>query len=165
MQDSADIRGSIIEHADGSFVAVNGVSVVEGTGEGEGNSIFDFGAAGLTPSFALDTSFGGKATPLYAKLRVIKQRAATAHTRRGIRVELTLSQPGLARVIVKAGGRVVAQNVLAVFKAGEATLPVELTTYGSQLLRNHRGVSVTATATGRDLLTNTATSTASGSLH
>lgn len=163
-QDSTDIRGTIVERADGSFLAVNGVKVIQPTGEGEGMSIFDFAVAGLTPSFAPDPSFGGLATPLYAKLRVIRQRASTDHTRHGILVELTLDQPGLARVVIKAHGRVVAQNVLPVFGPGAAILPVELTSYGDQLLRSRRGIRVTATATGRDLLTNAATSTSSATL-
>ncbi|HWH10144.1 MAG TPA: hypothetical protein VG165_03385 [Solirubrobacteraceae bacterium] len=164
VQDSTDIRGSIVERSDGSFLAINGVSVIQPTGEGEGRSIFDFAVAGLTPTFTVDPSFGGPASPLYVKLRVITQRASTAHTRHGIRVELTQDEPGLTRVVIKAHGRVVAQNVLPAFGHGEMTIPVELTTYGNQLLRDHKTIKVTATATGRDLLTNTATSTASGTL-
>lgn len=67
MQDSADLRGGLLDRPDGSFLAFDGVAVLEGTGEGEGNSILDFAAAGLTPSFAQDPSFGGPATPLYVK--------------------------------------------------------------------------------------------------
>jgi uncharacterized delta-60 repeat protein len=163
-QDSTDIRGTLVERADGSFLAVNGVSVIQPTGEGAGRSIFGFALAGLTPSFGPDPSFGGPATKLYAKLRAVKQRASTAHTRHGILVSMTMDQPGLARVVIKAHGRVVAQNVLPIFGHGQQTLPVELTTYGNQLLRTHSGVKITATATGRDLLTNTARSTASGIL-
>jgi len=163
-QNTADLRGTLVERADGSFLALNGVSVTTPTGEGTGRSIFDFAVAGLTPAFAPDPSFGGPATALRAKLRVIRQRAATAHTRHGILVELTVSQPGLARVVIKAHGRVVAQNLLPVFAAGGAILPVELTSYGNQLLRGHPPIKVAATATGRDLLTNTATARASGML-
>lgn len=163
-QNSTDIRGSIVERADGSFLAVNGVSVIQPTGEGEGKSVFDFAVAGLTSTFAADPTFGGPPTPLETELRVVRQHAATARTRHGIVVELTLSQPGLARVTIKAHGRVIAQNVLPAFGHGEMSIPVELTAYGNTYLRNHRGVKVTATATGRDLLTNTATATASGTL-
>ncbi len=164
VQDSTDIRGTIVERADGSFLAVNGVKVIQPTGEGEGRSIFDFAAAGLTPTFNEDPSFGGPATRLSATVNLIRQRASTAHTRHGIRVELTVSQPGLARVVIKAHGRVVAQNVLPVFAAGVSFLPVELTSYGNQLLRTHRDVGLTAVVTARDLLTNTATATAIGLL-
>jgi hypothetical protein len=163
-QDSADLRGTLIERADGSLLAVDGASVTTPTGEGTGRSIFDFAVEGLTSSFAPDPSFGGPATPLYTKLRVIKQRASTAHTRHGILVQLTLSQPGLARVVIKAHGRVVAQSVLPAFGQGAATIPVELTAYGNSLLRTQHGVKVTATATGRDLLTNTSSSTSAATL-
>jgi uncharacterized delta-60 repeat protein len=163
-QDSADVRGGMVERPDGSFLAFDGAFVAEGTGEGEGRSSFDFAVAGLTPSFTADTSFGGPATPLHAKLRVIRQRASTARSRHGILVELTLSQPGLARVVIRAHGRAVAENVLPIFAPGEATLPVELTSYGSALLRNHHGIKLTASLTGRDLLTNTATATSAGTL-
>jgi hypothetical protein len=54
--------------------------------------------------------------------------------------------------------------VLPVFAAGVSFLPVELTSYGNQLLRTHRGVGLTAVVTARDLLTNTATATAVGLL-
>ena len=60
------------------------------TGEGTGRSIFQFAVAGLTSTFSPDPSFGGPATPLSARLNVIPQRAATAHARHGIRVQLTL---------------------------------------------------------------------------
>lgn len=164
VQDSADVRGTLVERTDGSFLAVDGVSVTTPTGEGEGRSIFDFALAGLTPTLGVDASFGGAATRLSVTLNLIRQRASTAHTRHGIRVELTVSQPGLARVVIKAHGRVVAQNVLPVFAAGVSFLPVELTSYGNQLLRTHRGVGLTAVVTARDLLTNTATATAVGLL-
>jgi len=67
-------------------------------------------------------------------------------------------------VIIKANGRVIAQSMLPVFAAGPATLPVELTSYGDQSLRRHHRVKLRATAEARDLLTNTATATASGAL-
>ena len=44
------------------------------------------------------------------------------------------------------------------------TLPVELTRYGNTYLRHHRNVRVSLTATTRDLLANTATTTARGRL-
>lgn len=111
-----------------------------------------------------DASFGGPVTPVHARLAVARQRAATARTRHGIRVTLAVSAPGLARVVIKAGGRVVAQSVLAVFGTGPATLPVELTSFGNQWLKGHPRSRLTAVVTARDLLTNTTTSTASGAL-
>jgi uncharacterized delta-60 repeat protein len=156
--------GFFIERSDGSYLSVGAVQVLAGTGEGEGSSIFDFAAAALTPSFTPERSFGGPATPLHAKLQVIAQRASTARTRHGIRVRLSVSAPGLARVVIKASGRVVAQAVLSVLRTAPATLPVELTSFGSAWLKSHPRSRVTATVTARDLLTNTATAAGSGTL-
>jgi len=155
---------SVVQRSDGSYLIVGGVRVSQPTGEGAGRSIFDFAAAALTPSFAPDASFGGSATPVHATLRIATQNATTTRTQHGIRVQLNVSAPGLCRVIIKANGRVIAQSMLPVFAAGPATLPVELTSYGDQSLRRHHRVKLRATAEARDLLTNTATATASGAL-
>jgi len=45
-----------------------------------------------------------------------------------------------------------------------ASLPVALTTYGDRWLRAHHDIALSATATGRDLLTNTTTATTTGVL-
>jgi uncharacterized delta-60 repeat protein len=156
--------GLYLVRADGSYLVVGGVHVSQATGEGAGFSIFDFAAAALTPAFAPDTSFGGPAIPLRAAVRVPAQTAATDRRRHGVRVTLDASAPGLARVVIKTHGRVIAQSVLPVFAAGRKTLPVELTAFGNQWLSRHHPVAVSVTATARDLLTATATATASGSL-
>jgi hypothetical protein len=70
----------------------------------------------------------------------------------------------LARVKVTHGGRAIAHSLLPVFTTRSRTLPVELTQYGNTYLRRHRNVRVTITATARDLLTTTATTTARGRL-
>jgi uncharacterized delta-60 repeat protein len=157
-------QGQVVLRADGSYLAVGGVSVVSPTGEGEGRSIFDFAATALTPSFAPDTAFGGKAKRLTLKLSIPGQGAASARATHGIRVRLDASAPGLARVSIRAHGRVVAQSVLAVFGSGPRTLPVELTKYGNALLAGNRGIRVSATATVRGLLTATAGASAVGTL-
>jgi uncharacterized delta-60 repeat protein len=162
--DQNTFSGSLLERPDGSYLLLGGVAVSEPTGEGVGESIEEFAATALTASFGVDTSFGGPVTPLRAKLALPRQRAATARTRHGIRVTLKVSAPGLARVVVKAYGRVVAQSVLPVFDADPATLPVELTSFGAGWLKAHPRSRLTASLEARDLLTNTATATASGSL-
>jgi uncharacterized delta-60 repeat protein len=158
------IAGPLVARPDGSFLAVGGVSVSQPTGEGEGRSIFDFAAFALTPSFTSDGAFGGPAKRLTLKLGVQPQAAATARTKHGIAVRLDASAPGLARVTIKAAGRVIASSVLPVFGSGPRTLPVELTTYGTHLLAGHRGIRVTASATTRNLLTGTAHASATGTL-
>lgn len=162
--DGNTFGGLAVQRPDGSYLFLGGVTVSQPTGEGTGNSIADFATAALTPSFKVDASFGGPATPPHASLAIIRQRASTARTRHGIRVTLKLSAPGLARVVVKAAGRVVAQNVLPVFGTGSTTLPVELTTFGAQWLKSHPRSRLTAALKARDLLASDASATATGSL-
>jgi len=157
-------HGFVVRRSDASFLIVGGVALRPSSGAGAGGSGFDFAAAALTPSLALDTSFGGAATPLHAALRVPTQRAATARSRHSIRVKLDLSAPGLCFVVITAHNQIVAQALLPAFAAGPATLPVELTPYGDQWLRHHRHVTLSVGAQARDLLTNTATVTAAGAL-
>jgi uncharacterized delta-60 repeat protein len=154
----------LVARADGSFVMVAGVRVSQPTGEGAGYSIGRFAAAALTPAFALDTAFGGPATKPHASVSLSLQRASTAHTRHGIRIQLKASAVGLARVKIVHGDRAIALSLLPVFTTSRTTLPVELTSYGNTYLRTHRNVRVTITATARDLLTNTTTATARGRL-
>jgi uncharacterized delta-60 repeat protein len=156
--------GSVAIRADGSYLEVGGVTVSQPTGEGEGRSIFDFAAAALTPSFTPATGFGGPVKPLTLKLAVVSQTAASAESGHGIRVRIDASAPGLARVSIKAHGRVIARSLLPVFGSGPRTLPVELTAYGASLLHTHAGVRVTAAAGARGLLAASAHASASGTL-
>ncbi len=166
MQNSFTGRGDsrVIRRVDGSYLAAGGVHIRQPTGEGAGFSIGRFAAAAFTPSLALDTSFGGRATAPRLSVRLSLQRASTARTRHGIRIQLKGSATGLARVKIMHGGRAIALSLLPVFKTTRHTLPVELTSYGNAYLRHHRNLQVSITATGRDLLANTATTTARGLL-
>jgi hypothetical protein len=154
----------LVPRPDGSYVVAGGVSVVQPTGEGDGLSIGRFALAALTPAFTLDTSFGGPATPLRLGIRLVRQRARTARAMHGIRVVVKSSAVGLANVKVQHAGYTIARSVLPIFKTTSHSLPVELTHYGNRYLARHRNVRVTVNATGRDLLTTTATSTAHGRL-
>jgi uncharacterized delta-60 repeat protein len=158
------VARSVAARPDGSYLAVGGVGVSQPTGEGTGRSIFDFAGAALGPSFTPDTGFGGTAGRLTMKLSVLHQAAGTAHSRHGVAVRIDLSAPGLARVTIKARGRVLAQSVLPAFGSGARTLPVELTTYGASLLGSARRVHVTASASARGLLSAAAHASASGTL-
>jgi len=157
--DQNDFSGTVLERPDGSFVQVGGVAVSQPTGEGTGRSVDEFAAIALTPTFRLDTAFGGPAAPLTATVVVLNQRAATARKRHGIRVTLNVSAPGLARVVIKAAGRVVAQNLLPVLAPARTILPVELTNFGNRWLKSHPRGNLTVSLKARDLLTNTATAT------
>jgi uncharacterized delta-60 repeat protein len=159
-------NGYFLPRPDGSYLLIGGVKVFQPTGEGQGKSIFDVAAAALTASFTPDASFGGPATPLHATLHIAtQQNATTALKVHGIRVQVNLSAPGLCRVTIKANGRVIALSVLPVFAQGPTTLPVELTGYGNQWLRHRHHITLHATATARDLLTNTAVTATTGVLH
>jgi uncharacterized delta-60 repeat protein len=158
------IAGPVVARPDGSYLAVGGVSVSQPTGEGEGRSIFDFAAVGLSPSFTPDTGLGGRAARLTLKLSVPGQAAGTAAAKHGIGVRIDASAPGLARVTIKAEGRVIAQSVLPIFGAGPRSLPVELTAHGATVVGGHANIRVTATATVRNLLAVTAHASASGML-
>lgn len=156
--------GRVVRRADGSFLAAGGVAISQPTGEGSGFSTARFAAAALTPLFTLDHAFGGPVTRPRLSVRLARQRAISARTRRGIRIELKTSAVGLARVKIKRANRTIAQSLLPVFKTTRHTLAVSLTRYGSSYLRTHRNVRVSITVTGRDLLTSTATATARGRL-
>jgi uncharacterized delta-60 repeat protein len=162
--DQNTFGGNVVQRPDGSYLLLGGVAVSEPTGEGDGESIEDFAAIALTPSFGVETSFGGPATPLHARVAIIAQRATTARARHGIRVTTTVSAAGLARVAIKASGRVVAQSVLPVFGPNPRTLPVELTSFGDTWLKGHPRARLTVSLKARDLLTNVATASAAGAL-
>lgn len=155
---------TLLPRAGGSYLVVGGVHVSQPTGEGTGYSIGQFAAVALTPSFAIDPSFGGPAQALRLGVALARQRATTARTRHGITVLLGSSAVGLARVKVSHGGRAIANSLLPVFTTAARRLPVQLTAYGETYLRHHRNLHVTVTAVGRDLLTNTTTARATGRL-
>lgn len=155
---------TLLPRPDGSYLVAGAVAVRQPTGEGEGISLGRFAAASLTPAFAADETFGGSAPPLRVAVRLLRQRAATARTRHGIRIELEASAVGLARVKVRHGERAIAHSLLPVFTTARHVIPVELTAYGNRYLRRHHNVRVSITATARDLVTTTATASARGRL-
>jgi uncharacterized delta-60 repeat protein len=154
----------LVPRPDGSYVVAGGVGVHQPTGHDGELSIGRFALAALTPAFTLDTSFGAPATPLRLGIRLVGQRARTARGAHGIRVVVSSSAVGLARVKVLHDGRAIARSVLPVFKTTSHSLPVALTRYGDSYLARHRNVPVTVKATGRDLLTTTTTATVHGRL-
>ncbi len=154
----------LVRRANGSYLAAGGVHVSQPTGEGAGYSIGRFAVAALTPSLQLDPTFGGPAVKPRLSVKLSHQRAATAHSRHGIRVQVKASSTGLTRVKITHGGRAIAYSLLPLFTTKRHTLPVELTSYGNTYLRSHRNVRVAITATGRDLLANPMKTSAVGRL-
>jgi len=123
-----------------------------------------YAVAALTPSFELDPTFGGPATPLSLSVRMPRQRTRAARARRAIHVDLQASAIGLARVKITHGRRAIANRLTAIFSTERKRVAIELTNYGYAFLRRHRKLRVVVTATGRDLLANMTTTTARGRL-
>jgi hypothetical protein len=159
-QDSVT-RAAVVRRSDGSYIVTGNAYIYAATG---GQTQY-LAVEALTPAFTPDLSFGGPALTLRATLRLPRQRAATDRSRHGIRVTLQLSTPGLCRVVIKHGGRIVAQSVLSVPSSGPSTQPVSLTSYGSRLLRSGGHFGLRASAQARDLLTNAAATATTGALH
>ncbi len=164
VQDSFVERGVAVR-ADGSYLAVGGVGVVETAGRGAGGrSAFEFAAAAITAGFTSDAGFGGRAGRVRLRVSVPSQTPAAAVAGGGIRVRLDVSAAGLARVRIKAGGRVIAEGVVGIFGPGPQVVSIGLTGFGAGLLARQTAVGVSATATARDLVTEGTTATASGRL-
>ncbi len=160
------VERAIAARPDGSYLAVGGVGVVEGRGNGGvgGRSIFEFAAASLTPGFTQDAGFGGRPASVRVKLSVPAQSAAGAVGARAISVRLDVSAVGLARVRVRARGHVIAEGVVGIFGRGPEIVPIGLSAYGARVLAGQGTVVVSATATARDLVTEGASVSASGRL-
>jgi uncharacterized delta-60 repeat protein len=155
---------AVAARPDGSYVAVGGVDIAAPATRGAYHSIAEFAATALTPSLTPVAGFGGPARRVAVKLSVPPQTAAAARSQDGVTVSLDVSEPGLARVRVNAAGHLIAAVVAAIFAAGRHTVTVRLTANGAGLLRGQGGVRVTATATARDLVTEGASATATGTL-
>lgn len=156
--------GIVVVRPAGGYLVAGTVSVLEQTGSGDGPSISDFAIAGLTPQFAPDTSFGGRATRLRIGLRVPAQTASADHRAHGMRVTLDMSAPGDVRIVIRAGSRVVAQVLVPVLSAGPHGVRVVPTAFGARWLAAGPVGRLTARAVGRDLLASSASATASGAL-
>ncbi len=150
--------GELVPRADGSYLAVGGVSVVQYVGEGLGFSTAEFAAAALRPDLTLDPSFGPPPAPAAASLRFVAQRARTAYSRRVVVARLIASGAGLARIRVRDGrGRILAEGVEPVYRPGSANVLVQFTRAGATALRSGRRTAVTVTASFRDVLAGSAT--------
>jgi uncharacterized delta-60 repeat protein len=156
--------GAVALRADGSYLAVGGVSVSQLSGRAAGRSVFDFAAAALTPSLTPDAQFGGMAKGLTLSLSIPRQSGGSAHATRAIIVALDASAPGLARVTIKAHGRVIARSVVGILGSGPRNLRIGLTAYGSSVVGGGPGLRLTASAVGRDLVAASAHASASGTL-
>ena len=147
-------RAGLVPRADGSYLAVGGLSVVRYTGEGEGFSAGYVAAAAYTPLLEPDTSFGGPQPPARARVLLPRQRARSAAELRRVLVRVRTSGAGLVQLRVRDGrGRILAQDVAAIYAAGTTTVRIPLTTTGRRILRRGRSIGVRIGRDFRDVLT------------
>jgi uncharacterized delta-60 repeat protein len=147
-------RGTLVPRADGSYLLVGGLSVVRYTGEGEGFSAGFVAAAAYTPLLEPDPSFGGPQPAAQARVSVPRQRARSAAQLRRVLVRVTTSGAGLVQLRVRDGrGRILAQDVAAIYAAGRTTVRIPLTTTGRRILRRGRSIGVRVGRDFRDILT------------
>ena len=152
--DQNSFRGALVARADGSYLAVGGLSVVRYTGEGSGFSAGYVAVAAYTPLLEPDTAFGGPQLPAQARVRAPRQRARSAAELRRVLIRVTTSGAGLVQLRVRDGrGRVLAQDVASVFAAGTTTLRIPLTATGRRILRRGRSIRVRVGRDFRDVLT------------
>ena len=154
-------RGALVPRANGSYLAVGGLSVVRYTGEGEGFSAGYVAVAAYTPLLELDRSFGGPQQPASARVRLPRQRARSVAELDRVLARVTTSGPGLVRLRVRDGrNRVLAQYVAPAFAAGTATMRIPLTATGRRVMRRGHSVRVRVGHDFRDILTARASGTA-----
>lgn len=161
--------GSLLVRPDGRLLVAGSVGVIQYTGEGEGYQHDQLGVAGYRPDLSPDQKWGGAAKAARLAVRVPAQRIRvirTSRESRAVRVDLTTSGPGLARIEVRGRGAVLARTTAPVFRGGGSQHAlVYLTAAGRRLLtaRTHH-VRVRVTATFRDLVRRQATATTQGIL-
>jgi hypothetical protein len=153
--------GQMLRRPDGTFLAAGGVKVLRYTGEGAGFSTGLFAAASLTPYFGPDTGFGGPATAPRVRVLLAHQTVRGARRLQRFVVRLRSSAEGLALVKIHARGRVIAQIVEPVYRAGTSSVKVSLTRAGEKLVRRRAALRVRASVRLRDLFAQHATARAS----
>lgn len=162
VQDSFDSAGpgAVARRADGSLLILGNVHLAAYTGEGAGTFINQAAAVSLTPSFTLDSAFGGPGA-LTLSTKVPTQRITVTHTHSkaylnlsGVQVGVTGSQPGLARIAVRHGRTTIASGVVTAFSSGSQNIKVLLTATGRRIFAHTHHRHVTVTTTLRDLAAN-----------
>jgi uncharacterized delta-60 repeat protein len=118
----------------------------------------------LTPALALDPAVGGPATPLSVAVAVHTTLRSFARHNRHVSVSVTLSAPSVARVVVRAGRTVLAQNIVEYLSAGRHPMTVPLTASGSHLLATHRHIAIVATLDAQNVIATVGHATTAGRL-
>ncbi len=157
--------GGLLERADGSWLAIGGVSLVLPTGEGTGRSRGWSAVAALGPDLTPAAGFGGPQPAPRVRAAVPVQHTRYAWRVRGVLVRLATSDPGLAVVRVRARGHgLIGHATVAAFAAGSTAARIPLTRSGQRLLRSGRAARLAVSVEFRDLLTGVAQAFARGGL-
>lgn len=149
-QSSFDLE-QMIRLADGSFLVVGGVSVGQYVGaasQGDaylaGLSAGFFATAKLTPSFSVDTTYGGPPSPARARVTLPAQSARRDARLGRVLVRVTATQPGLMQLRVRDHrGALLASRLAPIYAAGPVYVRVGLTLAGSAVLERSHNLRVT----------------------
>ncbi len=164
----APFDGHLLQLASGGFLGYGTVGLVD---RGVAHpatpghtSIAALGLVGFTPTLTPDVTFGAAATPLTVTAALGDNHRVYARHHRRLDIVVGLSAPGLIRVVVRAGGVIIAQRVAASLVTGPQTMVVSLTHAGAHYLAHHRQVTLRVSIAARDMIGNFGRATAVGPL-
>ncbi len=118
-----------------------------------------FALAFLTPSFALDGAAGGPARPPSVTLGSARPVARPYVYRVRVPFSVKSSGPGLARIELFAGRRLIARRTVALMDGTRRRFLVQVPLNGRRYLHRHRRARVRAVLTFRDLFGQQASAT------
>jgi uncharacterized delta-60 repeat protein len=161
----------LLQRADGSYLAVGTVGIFEPTrnyGAFDnfyvGDYFYDFAAAAFTPTFAPDPSFGTTPKPPRVTLTLPAQQTTTDLSQDSIDLALHASFQGLVDITISDRPGVIAQTAYPQLHPGTHRVPIQLTRLGKRDLNTHQTIPITITASARDLLATTTTTTTHATL-
>jgi len=161
----------LLQRADGSYLAVGNVGIFEPTrnyGAFDnfyvGDYFYDFAAAAFTPTFAPDPSFGTTPKPPRVTLTLPAQQTTTDLSQDSIDLALHASFQGLVDITISDRHGVIAQTAYPQLHPGTHRVPIQLTRLGKRDLNTHQTIPITITASARDLLATTTTTTTHATL-
>jgi uncharacterized delta-60 repeat protein len=142
---------------DGSFLLAGDVSLVAATERHvPERSVIRFALAALTPSMTLDAAVGAPAQAPSLALSGIGQRAGDDLQRRRILISAESSVPGLARIELFSGRRLLGHRLVALLSSGKTRFAIPLSRAGLRYLRAHPHARLRAAGAFRDVLADSA---------
>jgi uncharacterized delta-60 repeat protein len=152
----------VVPQPDGSLLLAGTVSLSAPAARGVPERTIDrFALAVLTPSLSLDTAAGGPAHAPALTVQAPRQSAREDTSHRRILLAAQTSAPGLVRVELFSGQRLLASRLGALLDTAETRIAVPLSPSGARYLRAHPRARIRATVALRDLLADHATRTTS----